>query len=326
MRFLTGRGCSARCGLTIGCRGWGASYAFSRTKVLRDGPAPLTPVSLGFPGVGTALALRPAKQAATHHRPRKLYMKHKLDIFDNAVDSLNEALRKYEEGEESGPRAYKFAVLHFAHFAELLFKYYVSKSHPLLIYKNPFSKKIDKENTIGLWDAIQFLRNEGRSISPELLKDLEWMKSLRNDIEHSRFEMDVKEVRRTLGRLIRATEELNAELNLIRLVDHIEPDLFDTYDTLADEYRAQLAHARSEASEESEDGEVFDCGICGESATAVREDEGYSCRFCGEIEELVQCFYCEETYRRADVSVWNDEHPPAIDYVCDSCEDHIMDR
>jgi hypothetical protein len=253
-------------------------------------------------------------------------MKHKLDLFENAVDSLNEALRKYEEGEEQGPRAYKFAVLHFAHFAELLFKYYVSKSHPLLIYKNPFSKKIDSEITIGLWDAIQFLRNEGRSISADLLKDLEWIKRLRNDIEHSRFEMDVRDVRRTLGRLIRATEELNGELNLIQLADHIDAELFDTYDTLADEYRSTLAHARTEAVEESEDGEVFDCGICGESATAVREDGSYSCRFCGESEEIVHCFHCEESFRRSEVSVWNDDHPPVIDYVCDGCEDYIMDR
>lgn len=148
-------------------------------------------------------------------------MKHTLELLENAFDSLDEALRKYEEGEDFEPRAYKFAVLHFAHFLELLFKYYVSQAHPLLIYKNPFSKRIEQENTIGIWDAIQFLKNEGKAVSPELMKDLEWIKKLRNSIEHFKFEMDVREVRRTLGRLIRATEEFNSEVGLLNMQDHI---------------------------------------------------------------------------------------------------------
>ena len=126
-------------------------------------------------------------------------MKHELGLLENALDSLNEALRKFQAGESGSPRAYKFAVLHFAHSLELLFKYYVTQSHPLLIYKNPFSKSIAKENTIGLWDAVQFLKNEGKGISADLSKDLEWVKQLRNNIEHHKFEMNVHTVRRTLG-------------------------------------------------------------------------------------------------------------------------------
>jgi hypothetical protein len=68
-------------------------------------------------------------------------MKHELDLLENAIDSLKEALDKFKEGSDTNRRAYKFAILHYSHFLELLFKYYVSKSHPLLIYKNPFSKK-----------------------------------------------------------------------------------------------------------------------------------------------------------------------------------------
>lgn len=93
-------------------------------------------------------------------------MKHKLDILDNAISSLREALLKYEEGSSNNLSAYKFAILHFSHFLELLFKHYVTLSHPLLIYKNPFSKNISKENTIGLWEAVQFLRNEGKLLMP----------------------------------------------------------------------------------------------------------------------------------------------------------------
>ncbi len=64
-------------------------------------------------------------------------LKHELGLLENVLDSLNEALRKFQPGESGEPRAYKFAVLHFAQALELLFKYYVTQSHPLLIYKNP---------------------------------------------------------------------------------------------------------------------------------------------------------------------------------------------
>lgn len=96
-------------------------------------------------------------------------VEHELDLLENAVDSLNEALRKYEEGLSGDLRAYKFAILHYSHFIELLFKYYVTESHPLLVYKNPFSKNIKKEKTIGLWEAIQFLKTKEKKLTCHFL-------------------------------------------------------------------------------------------------------------------------------------------------------------
>lgn len=43
-------------------------------------------------------------------------MEYELDIKENAMDSLNEALAKYELGEQGELRQYKFAILHFSHF------------------------------------------------------------------------------------------------------------------------------------------------------------------------------------------------------------------
>lgn len=37
---------------------------------------------------------------------------HELDLLENALDSLAEALSKFEEGEDGEHKAYKFAVLH----------------------------------------------------------------------------------------------------------------------------------------------------------------------------------------------------------------------
>lgn len=253
-------------------------------------------------------------------------MRHELGLLENALDSLNEALRKFQAGEAGEARAYKFAVIHFAHSCELLFKYYVTKSHPLLIYKNPFSKNIDKENTIGLGDAIQFLKNEGKDISTDLHKDLDWVRQLRNKIEHHKFEMNVHEVRRTLGRLIRATKEFSDKHSLLQLAETIEPDCRMTFDTLANEYLANIAAARAEAIDKSDDGETYDCPACAERNTAILVGAMYECLFCKAEVAIVECCQCNEHFPETALSVWNDDHLPHVDYICKACESYIMSR
>ena len=45
-----------------------------------------------------------------------------MDLFDNAIDSFNESLKKYKEAINGDSTAYKFVILHFVHFAELYLK------------------------------------------------------------------------------------------------------------------------------------------------------------------------------------------------------------
>lgn len=52
-----------------------------------------------------------------------------LDLLENAIDSLNEALAKYQDGLDGNEKAYKFCVQHLSHFLELVLKYYVTQSH-----------------------------------------------------------------------------------------------------------------------------------------------------------------------------------------------------
>lgn len=248
-------------------------------------------------------------------------MKHQLDILENAISSLREALLKYEEGTLSG---YKFAILHFSHFFELLFKHYVTLSHPLLIYKNPFSKNIMKENTIGLWEAVQFLKNEGKLINADFNSDLEWIKKLRNDIEHFKFELDAIEVRNYLGRLIRATNEFNDEHGLIDVQTLLGGTHLKIYQELGDEYKAKLATSRVAAKEASEDDESHFCSSCGELEVAAKVGGELQCMFCAAIEPLHSCCHCSHEYREDEMRVWNDEHSPHIDYMCDYCYDNLM--
>ena len=246
-----------------------------------------------------------------------------MDLLENSIDSLNEALRQYERAIGGEERAYKFAILNYSHFLELLFKHYVAQAHPLLIYKNPFARNVRKSQTIGLWEAVQFLRNEGKEISQDFYDDMEWLKTLRNSIEHHTFALDVAEARRALGRLTQATVAFSDAHDGITLEDHIEPDRFVIFQNLADEFAADIANARLEATEQSQDGQVHDCALCYTENTAIQTEHGFECKLCEGTDAFTDCSVCGERILESEGSVWNDDHPPHIDYICYGCEDRI---
>lgn len=247
-----------------------------------------------------------------------------LDLLDNAIDSLNEALSKYQEGKDGNEKAYKFCVQHLSHFFELLLKYYVTQSHPLLIYKNPFAKTITHDSqTIGLHEAINFLKNEGHEISDKFEKDIKWLKKLRNNIEHHKFEMDVEEVEDTIGRLMSAVVEFDESHENIDLSSYIGSDQYDLFHMIADTYEGRLKKAEAEVKEAEEEAykgvshkeyELVDFQIChcydcdhdtmipdGDSST------GYKCVFCGNEESddiEVECDICGIKAAADEMETW----------------------
>jgi len=156
------------------------------------------------------------------------------------------------------------------------------------------------------------------------LKDLEWLKKLRNEIEHYQFEMDVKEVRATLGRVLRATDAFAVSSGLERLLTSVDKDCRDTYTTLLDEYLQRLTNSRTDAAAADPLGKADHCSFCGEVGVAVEHDDLVECFFCGHSESIRRCVICNEAHRESDLSMWNDDHPGDPDLICDNCEDHIL--
>jgi hypothetical protein len=246
---------------------------------------------------------------------------HQLDLLENAVDSLAEALLKFESGEDGEAKAYKFAVLHMAHFIELIFKHHIAGKHPLLIYKDPFSPKVDRNKTITLWDAINFINNESiGSISPALRTDLEWLKRLRNEIEHHKFTMQVPEVRITIGRLFRSVLEFLEEHTETDIASLIPASAMNTFTVLSDEYEFRLRDALREADEfdasnppDDDDPDArparLTCDHCG-NATMIQNDAsptGYRCLFCEneEGDELpANCDICGLSATQGELESW----------------------
>lgn len=256
----------------------------------------------------------------------------KLDLLNNATDSLNEALSKYQDGKAGNEKAYKFCVQHLSHFLELILKYYVTKSHPLLIYKNPYAKNLNEESpTIGLFEAINFLKNEGLEISDKFEQDLIWLKKLRNNIEHHKFEMDASEVEETIGRLMSAVVAFDESHENIDLSAYISAEQYDLFHELANTYEGQLKKAMDAVKlavagmDPKEDNvSIYHCYDCDHDTMIPAEDSttGYKCTFCGneESEDIeVECGSCGQLWHKWQMREidWTDEGN--YDFYCPYC-------
>lgn len=261
---------------------------------------------------------------------------HQLDLLENALDSLAEALAKFEEGDAGEAKAYKFAVLHMAHFIELVFKHHIAQKHPLLIYKEPFGQKLDRNKTITLWDAVNFINNEAaETVSKEFRADLEWLKRLRNEIEHHKFTMDVPEVRITIGRIFRSVLSFLENYSDIEIESNIPSRTMETFGVLSDEYEFLRRDAIREAEEVEEansrdffsgDDEPpvrFDCPECDNPTLVLNESSntGYRCAFCGneESDDLpANCDICGVQSTVGELDYWETENGHG-EYRCYYC-------
>lgn len=255
-----------------------------------------------------------------------------LDLLENAIDSLNEALAKYQEGKNGDEKAYKFCVQNLSHFLELILKYYVTQSHSLLIYKNPFAKSINGESqTIGLYEAINFLKNEGNDISDKFEKDIRWLKKLRNNIEHHKFSMDVMEVEETIGRLMNAVVDFDEEHKNIDLSTCISIEQYDLFHELANMYERRLKKAKQEVEEvlanidfTEDNSSLYHCYECDHETIVPNKDSetGYKCTFCGneESEEIeVSCGSCGLIDAIGEMYAWSDPENGVFEYRCYYC-------
>ena len=291
-------------------------------------------------------------------------MAYQLDIQENALDSFNEALVKYREGEAGKIRAYKFAILHMAHFLELVLKIYVQTLDVNLIYLANFrlfekeakavgedllqhlnkrqsaGKQFPQPNgsstpkTIYVDNALALAKLERCTVTgtpfvdQEFIDDIEWLKRLRNNIEHFHFELEPLDVRLCLGRIVRRAEEFADCFSLFRLADRVGAENAELFEQLADEYENRIREARLEVKEKTYEAfrgvrhkfhdqvgwNVYECPECRETTLIPHQKSGtgYRCTLCGneesdEIEET--CDVCGIKALGDEMELWKiDEH------------------
>lgn len=74
-------------------------------------------------------------------------MKFSFDIKSNAIDSFNESLAKYEQGQAGDIKSFKFAITHLAHSIELVLKIYLQTLDEFLVFSKCF-KEVEKKGQI----------------------------------------------------------------------------------------------------------------------------------------------------------------------------------
>lgn len=287
-------------------------------------------------------------------------MDYKLDIQENAIDSFHEALSRFREGEEGVKnRAYKFAILHMAHFVELVLKLYVISIDENLVYSKCFNKvdKRAKENNINHLEAYELLKKEGFNfealissnssphtinvdqalelakcevcqhtgnhfVDSEFIKDINWMKGLRNNISHFEFSLTTKDVRLCIGRLVRGIEDFIDMFSLFDLRAKINDAEAEIFDKLSDEFKQMLAEAEQDVKDAKDqafrvrpkemcfvDWCVYECPQCEHNTMIPNDDSstGYKCTYCEneESDEIeLTCDCCGVKFHQDDLETW----------------------
>lgn len=301
-------------------------------------------------------------------------MKFGFDIKSNAIDSFNEALAKYEQGKAGDLKSFKFAITHLAHCIELVLKMYLQTLDEHIVFSKCFKEIVRraKSDGIDLLSAFKAMEAEGFDFeqvvnglsSPHTVKveqalsvaacevcgrtgnkfldqnfidDINWMKDLRNSIEHFEFEFTAKDVRLCIGRLVRGLAEFTDIFSLFDLESEVGRDRFHIFEILADEYDHLVAEANQSIAETKHalfagvrpkhqmfiEWNIYKCSECGNDTMIPHGDSatGYRCTLEGceneESEEIeVDCDICGSPWPNGDMTSWVDTYT----HVCPRCE------
>jgi len=301
-------------------------------------------------------------------------MKYQLDLKENAIDSFNEALAKYELVQGGELRQFKFAILHLSHFLELVLKLYIVTVDENLLFTKCYTpiRERAKRDSITVMDAYNALVSEGVDlgrlingvarpytvtldqalsfakcekcsktgvdfVDVDFCNDIDWLKNLRNDIEHYQFSLTPKEARLCIGRLVRGVAEFIDIFDLFNLEDEVGSDNLQIFQTLADEYSHLLIEAKKDVEEREAEAfrgvrpkfyefvnwNVYECPDCTNNTMIPSEDSstGYKCTFCQneESDEIeVACDCCGAMAPGDDMSTWLTDDGD-VEYRCYYC-------
>ncbi|NEX75070.1 hypothetical protein [Aeromonas rivipollensis] len=301
-------------------------------------------------------------------------MKLKFDIKTNAIDSFNEALSKYDQGQNGDLKSFKFAITHLAHCIELVLKMYLQTLNENLVFSSCYKKVSRRSNSdnVDLLSAFNALESEGFDfeslikghksphtvtveqalslakcevcgitgndfVDQNFIDDINWMKELRNSIEHFEFEFTAKEVRLCIGRLVRGLVEFTDIFSLFDFDKEVGEERTHVFKVLVDEYEHALSEANITISEQKKllfagvrlkhqmfiEWNIYTCPTCGNNTMIPNDDSstGYRCTLEGceneESEDIeMDCDICGTSWPNGEMTSWEGSYSN----VCPRCE------
>lgn len=204
----------------------------------------------------------------------------------------------------------------------------------LVGHPEPYTINVSQALSLAIHEVCSITGNN--FVDADFIKDIDWMKNLRNSIEHYEFEFTVKEVRLCIGRLVRGLDVFTDVFSLFSLEDEVGNDRLSTFTVLVDEYEHALSEAHYDVKEAKNklfqgtrpsermfiEWNTYHCYNCDNYTLIPNEDSltGYRCTYCEneESEEIeVACDICDLPCANGEMSYWGEE----VGSVCPRCVD-----
>lgn len=244
----------------------------------------------------------------------------KFNLLDNAKDSLAHAVEHLtNEGRDPSLGDYKRVILDVSHTVELLLKERVGKIHPAFIWKKVDDYGDRDAQTIDTNQAVgRLLKLDGIILSPKALDTIKSCRRVRNSIEHYEFEIEPKEARATIGRMLSFIFTFSQTHLKIDLEADFRAD--DRWRSLIEIYEFFEEHSKVIEAELAEKmGCALNCPQCGAETFEASMEK---CLMCGHHESLIECESCEVICFESETMTFEDgdEDSGAYSYaICNDC-------
>jgi hypothetical protein len=250
-------------------------------------------------------------------------MKHKFNLIDNAKESLSHAVYHLTDSDQLSAGDLKRAVLDVAHVVELLLKERLRRIHPAFLWNDVDKYPSEKAFKVDTKTAIERLvKMAGVKLVDSDVKTIANCRGIRNDIEHYEFEIEPKEARVIIGKMLAFIFHFAKTHLDIDWVKEFKKD--DRWKALIDMYEFWEQYSQTLGKQLQDAGKtVGDCPRC-YAWTFVFE--AMRCALCGHCEDQIKCEKCGELCWESDIEIISgidgdqDTGPEPYEYsICKEC-------
>jgi hypothetical protein len=189
----------------------------------------------------------------------------------------------------------KFSVLHIFNALELLVKAYIGSNNIVLLRPN-----IDKPNE--KIANISILIERMKTCSPvefdeNLIKDIDILRTRRNEIEHKKFKLEDKDIHEIMTILVRVTSELKVftHKNLAKdLRQELPSELETEFNSLRFKFDDKLKNAEAKMKEKGI-VDKLQCTSCFNfTVPFIKQECEVPCYYCLKPQYILRCIGCEK--------------------------------
>lgn len=125
-----------------------------------------------------------------------------LNLLENGVDFVKEALETYFLHDTGDARAIKYTILNMWSGTLLLLKERLRRIKPELVFTNPSKASLVGAKTVSFDALIVRLTANGVSIASDAMATLRSIQNVRNSLEHYDLQVDLAQARAITGSLL----------------------------------------------------------------------------------------------------------------------------